>query len=94
MNKLILAAITGALAILATPASVGQQHGHSHAHGSYSHSSYRHVSHHSDHSYHKPVHYAQVRTIVRVDIPVGRSAGCERSSDQAGTTAGSRRTTA
>ena len=52
MNKLILAAITGALAILATPASA-QQHGHSHGHASY-----RHVSHHSHHGYHKPVHYA------------------------------------
>ena len=52
MNKLILAAITGALAILATPASA-QQHGHGHGHGSY-----RHVSHHSHHGYHKPVHYA------------------------------------
>ena len=51
MNKLILAAITGALAILATPASA-QQHGHGHGHGSY-----RHVSHHSHHGYHKPVHY-------------------------------------
>ena len=60
MNKIILAAITGALAILATPASAGQQHGYGHGHGhaSYSHSSYRHVSHHSHHSYHKPVHYA------------------------------------
>ena len=62
MNKLILAALTGALAILATPASAGQHHsyGHGHGHSSHSHSSYRHVSHHSHHShhaYHKPVHY-------------------------------------
>ena len=62
MNKILLAAITGAIAILATPASAGQQYSHSHGHG---HSSYAHVSHHSHHvhhrhhSYHKPVHYVQ-----------------------------------
>ena len=56
MNKLILAAVTGALALLATPASAQHNgHGHGHSHG---HVSYRHVSHHSHHSYHKPVHYA------------------------------------
>ena len=56
MNKLILAAVTGALALLATPASAQHNgHGHGHSHG---HVSYRHVSLHSHHSYHKPVHYA------------------------------------
>ena len=59
MNKLILAALAGALALLATPASA-QHHGHrSHGHGhrSHGHSSHGHVSHHSQHSYHKPVHH-------------------------------------
>ena len=58
MNKLILAGITGALAILATPASAGQQHGYGHSHSSHSHVSYHHVPRHSHHSYHKPVHTA------------------------------------
>ena len=50
MNKLILAALTGALALLATPASA-QHHGHGY-------STHGHVSHHSQHSYHKPVQHS------------------------------------
>ena len=60
MNKLILAALAGALALLATPASA-QHHGHrshGHGHSSHGHSSHGHVSHHSHHSYQKPVHHA------------------------------------
>lgn len=49
MSKFALAAITGALAILATPASA-QNHGHSQGYG------HRHAQHHS--AYHRPVHHA------------------------------------
>ena len=62
MNKIALATIAGAFAILATPASAGS-HGHSYGHG---HSHYAHVQHHSHHnsyhghhnahSYHKPTY--------------------------------------
>ena len=63
MNKIALAAIAGALAFLATPASAGySSHGHGH---SYGHSHYApHYSHHSyqpshsyhSHSYHQPTY--------------------------------------
>ena len=57
MNKLILAALTGALALLATPASA-QHHGHGHSSHGHGYSSHGHVSHHSQHSYHQPVHHS------------------------------------
>ena len=50
MSKIALAAITGALAILATPASA-QNHGHSQGYG------HRHVQHNSAH-HQQPVHHA------------------------------------
>lgn len=56
MNKIALATIAGALAILATPASAGgysKSYGHGHSHG---HVRYAHVQHHSHHTYHKPTH--------------------------------------
>ena len=58
MNKIALATIAGALAILATPASAGgysNSYGHGHGH-SYGHARYAHVQHHSHHSYYKPTH--------------------------------------
>ena len=48
MNKIALATVAGALALLATPASAGS-HGHSYGHG-HGHSSYAHVQHHSHHN--------------------------------------------
>ena len=55
MNKIALATIAGALAILATPASAGEYgHGHGHSYG-HSHVRYAHVQHHSHH-YHKPTY--------------------------------------
>ncbi len=59
INKIALATLAGALAILATPASAGGYadsygHGHSHGHVRYAH--VQHHSHHSQHSYHKPTY--------------------------------------
>ena len=55
MNKIALATIAGALALLATPASA-QHYGHNHGYRSHGHHAY--VQHHSyhAHSYHKPTY--------------------------------------
>ena len=54
MNKIALATIAGALAIVATPASA-QHYGHGHGYKHYAH--VQHHSHHSyGHSYHKPTY--------------------------------------
>ncbi len=50
MNKITLAVVAGALALLATPASA-QHYGYGHSHGYAKHAHVQHFS------YHKPVHY-------------------------------------
>ena len=54
MNKIAIATVAAALAVLASPVSAGQ-YGHGHGHG-YGHSHHHHSSYH--HSYHRPSYHS------------------------------------